>query len=203
MLYRRISDEYLDPLTFLPESLIGIPNLMEAYRSGNVGIINAPGNGVADDKGIYYFVPKMIKYYLGEEPILKNAPTYLPFYEEDMKYVMDNLDKLVIKDVAEAGGYGVVFGSDLTKEKLEEFRKTIIAEPRRFIAQEVIDFLDLPILDNGETVMRKADLRAFVLSGETTKVWASGLTRFSRNPDSFVVNSSQGGGFKDTWVLSR
>ena len=203
MLYRRIADEYLDPLTFLPESLIGIPNLMEAYRSGNVGIINAPGNGVADDKGIYYFVPKMIKYYLGEEPILNNAPTYLPFYEEDMKYVMDNLEKLVIKDVAEAGGYGVVFGRDLTKEKLEEFRKTIIAEPRRFIAQEVIDFLDLPIIEGNETVMRKADLRAFVLSGEKTRVWASGLTRFSRNPDSFVVNSSQGGGFKDTWVLSR
>ena len=202
-IYRRIADEYLDPLTFLPESLIGIPNLMEVYRSGNVGIINAPGNGVADDKGIYYFVPKMIKYYFGEEPILKNAPTYLPFYAEDMKYVMDNLAKLVIKDVAEAGGYGVVFGSDLSSEKLEEFRNTIIAEPRRFIAQEVIDFLDLPILENGETVMRKADLRAFVLTGETTKVWASGLTRFSRNPDSFVVNSSQGGGFKDTWVLSR
>jgi uncharacterized circularly permuted ATP-grasp superfamily protein len=145
----------------------------------------------------------MIKYYLGEEPILKNAPTYLPFYDDDMKYVMEHLDTLVIKDVAEAGGYGVVFGSDLTKEKLEEFRATIIAEPRRFIAQEVIDFLDLPILDNGETVMRKADLRAFVLSGKTTKVWASGLTRFSRNPDSFVVNSSQGGGFKDTWVLSH
>ena len=202
-IYRRIADEYLDPLTFLPESLIGIPNLMEVYRSGNVGIINAPGNGVADDKGIYYFVPKMIKYYLGEDPILKNAPTYLPFYPDDMNYVMDNLAKLVIKDVAEAGGYGVVFGSDLSAEKLEEFRNTIIAEPRRFIAQEVIDFLDLPILENGETVMRKADLRAFVLTGETTKVWASGLTRFSRDPDSFVVNSSQGGGFKDTWVLSR
>ena len=107
-----------------------------------MGIINAIGNGVADDKGIYYFVPKMIKYYLGEDPILKNAPTYLPFYDDDMKYVMDNLEKLVIKDVAEAGGYGVVFGRDLTKEKLEEFRRTIVAEPRRFIAQEVIDFLD-------------------------------------------------------------
>ncbi|MCQ2464761.1 MAG: circularly permuted type 2 ATP-grasp protein [Oscillospiraceae bacterium] len=203
VLYRRIADEYLDPLTFLPESLIGIPNLMEAYRAGNVAIINAPGNGVADDKGIYYFVPKMIEYYLGEKPILKNAPTYLPFYEEDRKYVLENIGKLVIKDVAEAGGYGVVFGSDLSDEKLEEFRQTIIAEPRRFIAQEVIDFLDLPILEGGETVMRKADLRAFVLSGKETKVWASGLTRFSRNPDSFVVNSSQGGGFKDTWVLSR
>ncbi|MGN0598750.1 MAG: circularly permuted type 2 ATP-grasp protein [Oscillospiraceae bacterium] len=202
-LYRRISDDYLDPLTFEPCSLIGIPNLMEAYRAGNVAIINAPGNGVADDKGIYYFVPKMIKYYLGEEPILKNAPTYLPFYEEDREYVLANIGKLVIKDVAEAGGYGVVFGSDLDEEKLEDFRQTIIREPRRFIAQEVIDFKDLPILENGEEVMRKADLRAFVLSGETTRVWASGLTRFSRNPDSFVVNSSQGGGFKDTWVLSR
>ena len=145
----------------------------------------------------------MIKYYLGEEPILKNAPTYLPFYDDDMKYVMDNLEKLVIKDVAEAGGYGVVFGNELSKEKLEEFRRTIIAEPRRFIAQEVIDFLDLPILDGDKTVMRKADLRAFVLSGETTKVWTSGLTRFSRNPDSFVVNSSQGGGFKDTWIMKN
>ena len=202
-LYRRISDEYLDPLTFEPQSLIGIPNLMEAYRSGNVAIINAPGNGVADDKGIYYFVPKMIKYYLNEEPILKNAPTYLPFYEDDRNYVLENLDSLVIKDVAEAGGYGVVFGSELSSERLNEFRNTIINEPRRFIAQEVIDFLDLPILEDGEQVMRKADLRAFVLSGKKTKVWASGLTRFSRNPDSFVVNSSQGGGFKDTWVLSR
>ena len=202
-LYRRISDEYLDPLTFESSSLIGIPNIMEAYRAGNVAVINAMGNGVADDKGIYYFVPKMIKYYLGEEPILKNAPTYLPFYDEDREYVLDNIEKLVIKDVAEAGGYGVVFGSDLDEEKLRQFRETIIKEPRRFIAQEVIDFLDLPILDNGQEVMRKADLRAFVLSGEKTKVWASGLTRFSRNPDSFVVNSSQGGGFKDTWVLSR
>ena len=202
VLYRRISDEYLDPLTFLPESLIGIPNLMEAYRSGNVGIINAPGNGVADDKGIYYFVPKMIKYYLGEEPILKNAPTYLPFYEDDRKYVIENIEKLVIKDVAEAGGYGVVFGRDLTAEKLADMKNMILSEPRRFIAQEVIDFVDLPILEGGETVMRKADLIAFVLSGETTRVWASGLTRFSRDPDSFVVNSSQGGGFKDTWVRS-
>lgn len=202
-LYRRISDEYLDPLTFESKSLIGIPNLMEAYRAGNVAIINAPGNGVADDKGIYYFVPKMIKYYLNEEPILHNAPTYLPFYEEDRKYVLENLGKLVIKDVAEAGGYGVVFGNELSAEKLEEFKQTIIAEPRRFIAQEVIDFCDLPIYDNGEKVERKADLRAFVLSGEKTMVWASGLTRFSRNPASFVVNSSQGGGFKDTWVLSR
>jgi len=203
-IYRRISDEYLDPLTFKPESLIGIPGVMDAYRAGNVALLNAPGNGVADDKGIYYFVPKMIKYYLGEEPILHNAPTYLPFYEQDRKYVLEHLETLVVKDVAEAGGYGVVFGRDMTKQQLEDFRNTIRNEPRRFIAQEVIDFLDLPIMEGGQKVPRKADLRAFVLSsGGDTKVWASGLTRFSRNPDSFVVNSSQGGGFKDTWVLSR
>ena len=203
VIYRRLSDEYLDPLTFLPESLIGVPGLMAAYRAGNVAIVNAPGNGVADDKGIYYFVPKMVKYYLGEEPILKNAPTYLPFYDEDYRYVMEHLERLVIKDVSEAGGYGVIFGSSLTKEKLEELRETIRREPRRFIAQEVIDFIDLPVMEDGKQVMRKADLRAFVLSGKTTRVWASGLTRFARQENSFVVNSSQGGGFKDTWVLSR
>ena len=203
VIYRRLSDEYLDPLTFLPESLIGVPGLMNAYRAGNVAIVNAPGNGVADDKGIYYFVPKMIRYYLDQEPILNNAPTYLPFYENDFKFTMDNLERLVVKDVSEAGGYGVVFGRDLSREKLEELRETIRREPRRFIAQEVIDFIDLPIMEDGKTVPRKADLRAFVLSGRETRVWPSGLTRFSRQPDSFVVNSSQGGGFKDTWVLSR
>lgn len=202
-IYRRISDEYLDPLTFVPESLIGIPGVMEAYRAGNVSLINAPGNGVADDKGIYYFVPKMIEYYLKETPILHNAPTYLPFYEEDRKYVLANLKKLVIKDVAEAGGYGVVFGRDLSEEKLAEMENLIKTQPRRWIAQEVIDFLDLPIMENGEQVMRKADLRVYVLSGKTCQVWPSGLTRFSRNPASFVVNSSQGGGFKDTWILAK
>ena len=201
--YRRISDEYLDPMTFNPESLIGVPHLFEAYRKGNVAIINAPGNGIADDKGIYYFVPRMIKYYLGEEPILHNAPTYLPFYEEDMKYVLANFDNLVLKDVAEAGGYGVLFGNKLTKEEKEKFIAMLKAEPRRFIAQEVVDFCDIPIQENGELVDRKADLRAFVLTADEPVVWKSGLTRFSRNPDSFIVNSSQGGGFKDTWVLSR
>ncbi len=203
VIYRRISDEYLDPMTFLPESLIGIPNIMDVYRSGHVAIVNAPGNGIGDDKGIYYFVPKMIRYYLGEEPILKNAPTYLPFYEEDRKYVLDHLDALVVKDVAEAGGYGVIFGNALTRERLGELKALIQKEPRRFIAQEVIDFQDLEVMDGDQRVLRKADLRAFVLTGETTRVWASGLTRFSRNADSFVVNSSQGGGFKDTWVLSH
>ncbi|MGF0032750.1 circularly permuted type 2 ATP-grasp protein [Bariatricus sp. SGI.154] len=203
VIYRRISDEYLDPMTFNPESLIGVPNIMDVYRSGNVAIVNAPGNGIADDKGIYYFVPKMIRYYLDQEPVLRNAPTYLPYYEEDRKYVLENIHKLVIKDVAEAGGYGVIFGNELSKEKLEDMKELVTRESRRFIAQEVIDFQDLYIVEGDEKVARKADLRAFVLSGETTKVWPSGLTRFSRNPDSFVVNSSQGGGFKDTWVLSQ
>ena len=203
VIYRRISDEYLDPMTFNQESLIGIPNIMDVYRSGNVAIVNAPGNGVADDKGIYYFVPKMIRYYLDQEPILKNAPTYLPFYDGDRKYVLDNLEKLVIKDVAEAGGYGVIFGNELSSEKLSEMKKLIEKESRRFIAQEVVDFQDMEVMEGEDRVLRKADLRAFVLSGETTKVWPGGLTRFSRNADSFVVNSSQGGGFKDTWVLSQ
>lgn len=202
-IYRRISDEYLDPMTFREDSLIGIPHLMEIYRKGHVAIVNAPGNGVADDKGLYYFVPKMVEYYLGEKPILHNAPTYLPYYDDDYQYVIDHFDDLVIKDVSEAGGYGVFFGNTLSADEKAAFLTKLAHERRRFIAQEVIDFKDLEIMDQGQRVERKADLRVFVLSGATTKVWKSGLTRFSRNPDSFIVNSSQGGGFKDTWILSR
>ncbi len=203
VVYRRISDDYLDPMNFLPESLIGIPHIFDVFRKGNVALMNAPGNGVADDKGIYYFVPKMVEYYLGETPILQNAPTYLPFYDQDMKYVLEHFDDLVLKDVAEAGGYGVVFGNKMTAGQKADFITLLKAEPRRFIAQEVIDFKDIDIMDNGERVPRKADLRAFVLMADEPLVWHSGLTRFSRNPDSFIVNSSQGGGFKDTWVLSQ
>lgn len=201
--YRRISDEYMDPMTFNPESVIGVPHIFDVYRKGNVALLNTPGNGIGDDKGIYYFVPRMIKYYLGEEPILHNAPTYLPFYEEDMQYVLEHFDTLVLKDVAEAGGYGAVFGSKMTAQQKADFIDLLKAEPRRFIAQEVIDFCDIPIQEGDEIVERKADLRAFVLTSEEPVVWKSGLTRFSRNPDSFIVNSSQGGGFKDTWVLSQ
>lgn len=203
VVYRRISDEYLDPMTFCEDSVIGIPHIFDVYRKGHVALINAPGNGVADDKGIYYFVPKMIRYYLAEDPILQNAPTYLPFYEKDMKYVLEHFDDLVLKDVAEAGGYGVVFANKMTRQEKEDFIALLKKEPRRFIAQEVIDFMDLDILENGERTPRKADLRAFVLMADEPLVWKSGLTRFSRNPDSFIVNSSQGGGFKDTWVLSQ
>ena len=198
-IYRRVSDEYMDPMMFEPSSLLGIPNVMQAYKAGNVALINGIGNGVADDKGIYYFVPKMVKYYLGEESILQNAPTYLPYFNEDYDYVMANIDKLVIKDVSEAGGYGVVFGSELAPDKLQELKELVEKYPRRWIAQEVVDFKDLEILEDGELVWRKADLRAFVVRGNETKVCTSGMTRFSRKPDSFVVNSPQGGGYKDTW----
>ena len=201
--YRRISDEYLDPMTFNEESVIGIPHIYDVYRKGHVALLNAPGNGVADDKGIYYFVPKMVRYYLGEEPILQNAPTYLPYYEEDMQYVLEHFDDLVLKDVAEAGGYGVVFADRMTAQQKADFIALLKREPRRFIAQEVIDFKDIDIVENANRVPRKADLRAFVLMADEPIVWKSGLTRFSRDPDSFIVNSSQGGGFKDTWVLSQ
>jgi len=182
--YRRVSDEYLDPMVFEADSLLGVPNIMQAYAAGNVAIINSPGNGVADDKGIYYFVPRMVEYYLGEKPILQNAPTYLPYYEEDRNYVLENIEKLVIKDVSEAGGYGVVFGRDLDKGKLEELKELVRTEPRRWIAQEVINFKDLETMENHAVVYRKADLRAFVLSSaEDTVVWKSGLTRFARQAE--------------------
>lgn len=200
--YRRISDDYLDPTCFLPESVIGVPNIMCAYRAGNVAIINAPGNGIADDKGLYYFVPKIIEYYLHEAPILHNAPTYLPFYEKDRAYTLEHLDSLVIKDTAEAGGYGVVFGSKLNDEQRADLAERIVTEPRRWISQEVVDFEELPAVIGGKRVMRKADLRAFVLTGAKTVVWPSGLTRYAREEGNAIVNSSQGGGFKDTWVLT-
>ena len=204
VVYRRLSDEYLDPFAFNPDSVIGVPGLLSAYRAGNVAIMNAPGNGVADDKAIYYFVPAMVQYYLHEDPILKNAPTYMPMFSSDRKIVLDRLGELVIKDVAEAGGYGVVFGSKLDARQREELADRIRKEPRRFIAQEVIQFKDLAVIDDatGEAVPRKADLRAFVVTGKDTHVWYSGLTRYSSIPGQMIVNSSQGGGFKDTWVMA-
>ena len=204
VVYRRLSDEFLDPFAFNPDSVIGVPGILSAYRAGNVAIVNAPGNGAADDKAIYYFVPQMIKYYLGEEPILNNAPTYMPLFEADRKEVLNRMGELVIKDVAEAGGYGVVFGSSLDAAAREELANRIKEEPRRFIAQEVIQFRDIDVVDpkTGEMSPRKCDLRAFVVTGKNTHVWYSGLTRYSSVPGQMIVNSSQGGGFKDTWVLA-
>lgn len=205
VVYRRLSDEYLDPFAFNPDSVVGVPGILSAYRSGNVAIVNAPGNGAADDKAIYYFVPNMIRYYLGEEPILHNAPTYMPMFDKDRKEVLDRLGELVIKDVAEAGGYGVVFGSSLDRSRREELAERIKAEPCRFIAQEVIQFKDIDVVDpeTGQMSPRKCDLRAFVVTGKNTHVWYSGLTRYSSIPGQMIVNSSQGGGFKDTWVLVK
>jgi len=200
-IYRRTDDEFLDPAYFNPDSLIGVPGLVEAYLSGNVALMNAIGNGVADDKGIYYFVPKMIKYYLDEEPILKNAPTYLPYFEDDMKYVFENMEKLVIKDVAEAGGYGVLFGHEMTALQIEDLKTIIRANPRRFIAQELIEFYDEKCYLNKELQSRKADFRAYVVMAEDVKVWQCGLTRYALEEGNYLVNSSQGGGFKDTWVM--
>ncbi|MDD2357676.1 MAG: circularly permuted type 2 ATP-grasp protein [Thiovulaceae bacterium] len=199
--YRRLDDDFIDPTFFNPESLIGVPGIVEAYLAGNVALMNAIGNGVADDKGIYYFVPKMIQYYLGEEPILKNAPTYLPYFAKDKEYIFNNIEKLVIKDVAEAGGYGVLFGHTMTKIQLDDLKKIIEAEPRRFIAQELIEFYDEQCYLNQELVARKADFRAYVVMGEDIKVWQCGLTRYALEEGNYLVNSSQGGGFKDTWVM--
>lgn len=198
-LYSRVSEVFADPLAFRRTSALGVPNLFSAYAAGNVALSNAFGAGVADDKGVYYFVPKLIEYYLGEQPLLKNAPTFLPYYPDDLKYVCENLPQLVVKEVAESGGYGVVFAGNLSKQELRALCRRIKAEPRRFIAQEIIDFEDMQTYDG----LRKADFRAFVVSGEKTRVWKGGLTRYAGDESSFIVNSSQGGGFKDTWVLSR
>ncbi|MEA3371412.1 MAG: circularly permuted type 2 ATP-grasp protein, partial [Campylobacterota bacterium] len=199
--YKRLDDEFLDPKFFNPDSLIGVPGIIDAYLAGNVALLNAVGNGVADDKGIYYFVPKMIEYYLGEKPILKNAPTYLPYFEEDRKYVFDNMEKLVIKDVAEAGGYGVLFGHEMTELQIADLKTIVKANPRRFIAQELIEFYDEKCYLNKELQNRKADFRAYVVAAEDVKVWQCGLTRYALEEGNYLVNSSQGGGFKDTWVM--
>lgn len=200
-IYKRLDDEFIDPEYFNPESLIGVPGLVEAYLAGNVALMNAIGNGVSDDKGIYYFVPKMIEYYLGEKPILKNAPTYLPYFEKDMDYVMNNMEKLVIKDVAEAGGYGVLFGHSMSALQIEDLKKTIKDNPRRFIAQELIEFYDEKCYLNNKLVDRKADFRAYVVMGKEVEVWHCGLTRYALEEGNYLVNSSQGGGFKDTWIV--
>jgi uncharacterized circularly permuted ATP-grasp superfamily protein len=199
--YRRLDDEFLDPEHYNSESLIGVPGIMEAYFAGNVAILNAPGNGIADDKGIYYFVPEMTRFYLGEEPILENAPTYLPYFEKDMKYILDNIGTLVIKDVAEAGGYGVQFGSKLTALQQEDLKTLIKKDPRRFIAQELIEFFDEECYIDEQLLPRKADFRAYVTLNDKVKVWPCGLTRYTKEEGNYLVNSSQGGGFKDTWVL--
>lgn len=202
VIYRRIDDDFLDPQVFRKDSCLGVPGLVDAVRRGNVALANAIGTGVADDKVTYAYVPEMIRYYLCQEPILDQVPTYLAWRDSDKKYILDNLPQLVVKAANESGGYGMLIGPVSTKEQIEEFRQKIIATPRNYIAQPVVNFSQHPTLVEGGIEGRHVDLRPFVLWGDTVKVLPGGLTRVALKRGSLVVNSSQGGGSKDTWVFA-
>jgi uncharacterized circularly permuted ATP-grasp superfamily protein len=203
VIYRRIDDDFLDPVAFKPDSVLGCPGLFAAYRSGAVALANAPGTGVADDKAIYPFVPDMIRYYLSEEPILPNVPTYIASRPEDRKYILDHIDQLVVKQTDASGGYGMLIGPHATKEQLAEFKHRIEDNPRCYIAQRTIQLGKHPTLIDGRLEGRCVDLRPYVLYGEQIRVIPGGLTRVALRRGSLVVNSSQGGGYKDTWVLAH
>ena len=202
VIYRRIDDEWLDPIFGRQESLVGVAGLVNAYRAGNVAIANALGNGVADDKAVYAMVPKIIRYYLDEDPILPNVETYLCANESDRRYVLEHLDSMVVKTVDASGGYGMLIGTASTAEEREEFRRRIVAAPRAFIAQPVVALSIQPVLDGGTLRPGHQDLRPFVLTGPDVYVTAGGLTRVALRPGSLIVNSSQGGGSRDTWVMA-
>lgn len=202
VIYRRIDDDFLDPTVFRKDSLLGVPGLFEAYRKGNVALTNPVGTGVADDKAVYYYVPQMIKFYLGEDPILQNVETYLTSHLDERKFVLENLPKLVVKSVNEAGGYGMLIGPHSTKKQLKEFAEKIAANPRNFIAQPTLSFSRCPTICGREMGGRHIDLRPYILNGESVKIVPGGLTRVALKKGSLVVNSSQGGGSKDTWVLA-
>ena len=201
VIYRRLDDDFLDPLVFRPDSTLGCPGLLSVYRAGNVTLSNAIGTGVADDKSIYAYVPKMIEFYLGEKPILNNVPTYLCREKEDFKYVIDHLDELVVKEVHGAGGYGMLVGPAATKDEIARFREFLIANPNNYIAQPTLSLSTCPTFVESGVAPRHIDLRPFVLSGKTVQMVPGGLTRVALKEGSLVVNSSQGGGTKDTWVL--
>jgi len=202
VIYRRIDDDFLDPHFFNRDSKLGVPDLMKAYRAGNVMLVNAIGTGVADDKATYSYVPDMIRFYLSEEPILPNIETYLGSREDDLKYMIENIANLVIKAVDEAGGYGMLIGPASTKEEQEDFKRKLRSNPRGFIGQPVISLSRHPTYCDGKLEGRHIDLRPYVLTGKETVVVPGGLTRVALKKGSLVVNSSQGGGSKDTWVLS-
>jgi uncharacterized circularly permuted ATP-grasp superfamily protein len=210
VIYRRTDESFLDPEVFRPDSVLGIPGLMRAYAAGNVALANAPGNGVADDKAVYPFVPDMIDFYLNEEPLLEQVQTYVCLFDEDRKYVLEHLPEMVVKAVDEAGGYGMLMGPQASAAELEEFRAKILAEPRRYIAQHRIELSSCPtwIPDSTRTTgtvePRRVDLRPYILtSREGPWVLPGGLTRVALSKGSYVVNSSQGGGSKDTWVIKE
>ncbi|MGE0420722.1 MAG: circularly permuted type 2 ATP-grasp protein [Reyranellaceae bacterium] len=201
VIYRRIDDAFLDPLAFRPDSLLGLPGLVGALRSRRVNVVNAIGNGVADDKSTYVYVPDMIRFYLGEEPILQNVPTYRGDKPDDLKYVLDHLPELVVKEVHGSGGKGMLVGPTSTKEEIESFRAHLVAHPYDYIAQPTLALSTCPTFVNQGVAPRHVDLRPFVLSGKDITIVPGGLTRVALKDGSLVVNSSQGGGTKDTWVL--
>lgn len=202
VIYRRVDDAFLDPEVFRSDSLLGVPGLVRAYARGNVTLANALGNGVGDDKAIYAYVPEMIRFYLSEEPILGQVPTYLCLRDDDCRHVLDNLDKLVVKSVDEAGGYGMLMGPQATKQQLAEFRERIQAHPRKYIAQPLIELSTCPTWTGRGIAPRRVDLRPYIVTGKSSWVLPGGLTRVALRKGSYVVNSSQGGGSKDTWVLN-
>jgi len=201
VIYRRIDDDFLDPEVFRPDSALGVPGLMRAWKRGNVGIANAPGAGVADDKVVYAFVPQMIKYYLDQDPIIPNVPSFLCMYEKDRDYVLANLDKLVVKPANESGGYGMLIGPQSTAEQRSQFAELIRNNPRNYMAQPTLSLSTVPTLTDEGIAPRHVDLRPFVLQSDRSFVTAGGLTRVALRKGSLVVNSSQGGGSKDTWIV--
>jgi len=203
VIYRRIDDDFLDPLSFNSSSSLGCPGLLNAWRAGNVTLANAIGTGVADDKAVYAFVPAMIRYYLSEEPILENVPTYLAMHDKERDFICANLEKLVVKSVNESGGYGMLVGPHASSAERETFRELIMANPRNFIAQPIVRLSRHPTYLDGELYGCHIDLRPYILCGEKTTIVPGGLTRVALRSGSLVVNSSQGGGSKDTWVLNE
>jgi uncharacterized circularly permuted ATP-grasp superfamily protein len=202
VIYRRIDDDFLDPTVFRPDSLLGVPGLVNAYRKGNVALCNPIGTGVADDKAIYPYVPRMIKFYLDQEPIIPNVDTYVCADPKDLAYVLEHLPDLVVKSVNEAGGYGMLIGPHASKHEIAEFRDLVIAHPRNFIAQPTLGLSTCPAVCGDQIEPRHIDLRPYILNGSSVKIVPGGLTRVALRQGSLVVNSSQGGGSKDTWVLS-
>lgn len=203
VIYRRVDDDYLDPLVFDPNSLLGVAGLMSAYRKGNVAIVNAVGNGVADDKAIYTYVPAMIRYYLNEEPVLKNVPTYHLDKEEEREHVFKHIEKMVIKKTNESGGYGMLMGSAASEKEISDYEAGVLKNPREFIAQPIISLSSCPCYMNGMLQPRRVDLRPYALCGpDGIEIVPGGLTRVALKEGSLIVNSSQGGGSKDTWVLA-
>ena len=201
VIYRRVDDDFLDPLTFRPDSALGVAGLMNAYRAGNVNLTNAVGAGIADDKAIYTYVPEMVKFYLGETPILKNVPTWRCSEKDDAAYVLANLGELVVKEVHGSGGYGMLVGPKAAREEIEAFRIRVKAAPEKYIAQPTLSLSTCPTFVDEGVAPRHVDLRPFILSGREIRVVPGGLTRVAMREGSLVVNSSQGGGTKDTWVL--